>query len=457
MAEYFYADLGSVTSPSLNLESVNKGDSNLYFKITPTGNYTLTPGSVVKAIIVPSNTTTLSSPSGAFSVSGLLTRLRGSKPYNDSSLGIYSVIGGENNSSSNVYLSFSDIKINNYAWENTSFDLHWLFQRGNVESYGSVSGVYSLPHNIQNNEVVISGLLIDSGNLMRYNLYWNNITNEGSTNYGSGSYADGPYRCLVNYAWNSGVVDVTGFVDWNYYPSGVFSSGITFDIPYMDPRINAPAIYNFNIANVGAGLDQSGSLIKVIKIDHQSFIDSENYFKNMDDEVFNSPNISFLKKVDEIKIEPGIINRKRLSIGINDIAIKNNTYVKQGFYISPYYPLDFNIYTFSLKVKEYIPEYDGLNQYDIIKYFCEFNSKWERISPITRGDELYNGILIPKLFVFDSGTNTSNVKYLEFGNVRSFRIKIVFDLSSIKDNKFISPEIYDYKCMIFNKDQFLNI
>lgn len=458
MADYFYIDLGASARPVLTMTPVNKGDANLYFKVTPTGNFTLNPGSKVKAVIVPSGITTLSQPSEAFSVSALLTRMRASQPYNDSSLGIYSLIGGENNSSEDVILSFSDLKINDYTWENTPFNIHWLYQRGSGEAYGSESGIYSLPHNIQNSEIIISGLLVDSGNLMRYTLYWDSITNAASTNYGTAGYATGPYRVLVNYVYNSGSLIASGFPSWVYYPSTIFTNGISFDLPYNDPRSNSPAVYNFNIANIGASLTQSGSLNKVIKIDHQKFISSENYFKNLDREVFNSPNPALLKKVpDDIKIEANVINRKRLSIGINDIAIKNNTYVKQGVYVSPYYPLDFNIYTFSLKVKEFIPKYKDLISYDVVKYYGEFNSKWERISPITRGDELEGNDLVPKLLVFDKGLGTGNVKYLELGNVRSFRIKIVFDLSNIKESNFISPEIYDYKCIIFNKDQFLNI
>lgn len=453
MANYFYTDLGADDSISLTMSGINIGDSNLYLRCAPVGTIKLPPGSKVKAIVLPSGSTTLSNPTAPYSVDGIIERLRSNVSISNDSLGIYTVGGGENNSSSPVELSFNDIKINNYNWENTPYNLHWIFQREDRESYGSSSGIWTLPHNIQNKEILISGLLVDSGDYMRYTLHWNSITNSNSPLYTS----DGPYRVFVNYVWDSGVL-VEGFNDWVYYSSGTMDSGIIFDLPFNDPRNGSPAIYDFNLTNISADSNlRPGSSNKIVRIDHQTFLDSENYFRNLDEQVFNSPDPLKLKKINEIKIEPGIINRKRLSIGINDISIKNNTYVKQGVYVSQFYPLDFNIYTFSLKVDEFIPEYLNLNPYDIVQYYAEFNSKWERISPITRGDELNDNILVPKLFVFDKGTSVNNLKYLELGNVKGFRIKISLDLSKLTDNNFISPEIYDYKCIIYSKNQFLNL
>jgi hypothetical protein len=460
MANYFYADLGTLSSPSITMAPYNQGGNNLYFRVYTTSNYSLPPGCKVKAIIVPSGITTLPDPSGVFSVSELITRLRKNKVYSDETLGIFSVTGGENNSSSTMDLTFNNVKINQsgYSWENYPFNLHWLVQRKDLsEVYGSVSGIYSLPHNIQNNELTISGQLISSNNLMKYTLFWNAINNE------SGYVSNGPYRCLVNYTWNSGNAFVSGFTNWVYYPAGNTVSGITFNVPFNDPRTyygtnsstGVPAQYDINITNVG----KTGytSLNKVIKINHQTFNNTNNYFKNLDSEVFQHPNPELFKKVDEVKILPEVIDRKRLSIGINDINIKNNTYVKKGMYISPFYSLDIDMYTFSLKVDEFIPVFSSLNPYDIVKYYVEFNSKWERISPITRGDEFEDKILVPKLIVFDKAENTNTIKYIDSGNIKGFRIKIVFDLSSLGDVKFTSPEVYDYKCMIFTKDQFLNI
>lgn len=451
MSNYFYANLGSSSVPSLSIYPVNKGDTNLYLRIS--GNYLLTPGSKLKAIIVPSGITILPDPVDSFSVDGLLTRMRSNKTYYDITYGLFSAVGGENNSDSNINFSFTDIKINDYYWENTPFNLHWLLQRGDYEIYGSVSGVYTLPHNIQNSEVSISGNLTTSGT-MSYFIKWDTIYNETASGYGS-SPTDGPYRFKVTYAHNSGVI-ISGLSDWVYYPANTMLSGIYFTLPYNDDRTsyNTPAIYNFYLSNVSADPTKPKPSDKIILIDHQKFTDSENFFKNLDEIAFTAPDVSRLKKVGTIKIDPGIINRKRLSIGINDISVKDNTYVKQGIYVSPYYPVDFNLYTLSLRSVEKIPEYQNLDPYKIIQYFIEINSKWEQISPINRGDELIGNILVPKIFVFDKGqSDNSQVKFIETGNVNNFRVKIVFDLTNLNESKFIPPEVFDYKCIIFDKDQ----
>lgn len=452
MSNYFYANLGPGSAPSLVMTAVNKGDANLYLRVT--GVYTLTPGTRVKAIIVPSGMTSLPDPVESFSVTNLLKRLRGDKTYYDTTYGMFSVPGGENNTDTDIKLSFSDIQINDNYWENKNFNLHWILQLGTTEVYASTSGVYTLPHNIQNTEVVISGYPLSS-NTMQYAVKWNAIANASDTNYGAAP-TDGPYKFRVNYAWNSGVAVSGTISNWRYYPASTMSSGIYFTLPYMDERTsyNTPAIYNFFLSNVSAAPSKPLTTDKIIQIDHQKFTDSENYFRNLDEQVFTSPDPGKLKWIDDVKIEPGVINRKRLSIGINDVAIKDNTYSKQGMYVSSYYPLDFNLYTFSLKTKEFIPDYPGLNAYDVIQYFVELNSKWERISPINRGDEFNNSIPVPKILVFDKGqTNETQVKYIELSNVNVFRIKIVFDLSKLTDAKFIPPEVSDYKCIIFDKDQ----
>ena len=454
MSNYFYANMGGGSGLTLSMRPINKGDANLYFRVE--GNYTLTPGAKVKAIIVPSGITNLPDPVESFSVAKLLTRLRSDKVYYDTTYGIFSIPGGENNSNDDIKLSFQDIKLNNidYYWENKIFDLHWITQLGSYESYGSISGIYSLPHNIQNNEIILSGYLC-ANSLMQYGVTWNTIENETDSSYGV-SPIDGPYRFKVQYAHNSGVAVSGGLTTWNYYPSTTMNSGIYFTLPFNDERTgyNIPAIYNFYLTNMGAGVNRSGSLDKIITIDHQKFINSENYFKNLDDQVFTSPDPNKLKKVGTIGIDPGIISRKRLSIGINDISIKDNTYVKQGVYMSPYYPTDVNLYTLSLKVSENIPSYPNIDPYTVIRYFIEVNSRLERISPINRGDELINGELVPKILVFDKGqTTNTQIKYIEVSNVKIFRVKIVFDLTSLTESKFIPPEVSDFKCIIFDKDQ----
>jgi hypothetical protein len=451
MANYVYVNLGASSLPSLKMVAVNKGDANLYLRVS--GEYTLTPNSKVKAIIVPSGITVLPDPVEAYSVSALLTRLRGDKFYHDISYGIFSVLGGENDTDSDVNLKFNDVKINDYYWENKIFNVHWILQRDTEEIYGSYSGVYTFPHNIQNKEVIISGYL-SSNNSMRYNVKWDTLYNEGDAAYGVYPN-DGPYRFKINYAHDSGVL-IPSLSDWIYYGSGTMSSGITFNVNYYDTRTqyNTPAIYDLYISNVSASSNKPGSNDRIIRLDHQKFIDSDNYFRNLDNQVFSSPDVNKLKKVGEVEIEPNIINRKRLSIGINDIAIRDNIYVKQGVYVSNYYPVDFNLYSISIKSEEFIPEYVDINRYDVVKYFIEINSKWERISPINRIDEKSDGNIVPKILIFDKLQNdVSYIKYIEINNVKIFRVKIVFDLSKIKEDRFIPPEIYNYKCIIFDKDQ----
>lgn len=456
MSNYLYADIGSTSELSLSAYSLNRGDSNLYFRIYTADNYVLSPGSYVRAIFVPSGITTLSEPIESYSLSGLLVRLRSGKTFNDNTYGIFSAIGGENNSSVNDYLSFNEIKITDYSWENTNFNLHWITVKNSIETYGSISGIWSYPHNVQNNEIQISGSMSSSGNLMNYSVKWNSINNEGSTEYGS-SPSDGPYKLTVTNLSDHSYA--SGFSDWIYYPSGTMSSGIYFSLPFNDERLNftSPAMYNFHIANVSASSNKNESNEKIIEINHQKFIDNDNFFKNLDSQVFTSPDISKLQKVGEIKIDKDVINRRRLSIGINDISVNSNKYLKNGTYISKYYPLDFNIYTFSLKVIENIPTIENINPYELVKYYIEFNSIWEPISPINRNDEYLNGALLPKLYIFDKGENTSYIKYIENPNIATFRVKILFDMTLVNTDNFVSPEIIDYKCLVLNKEKVIGI
>jgi hypothetical protein len=449
MSNYFYASLGSGELPVLSMTPINKGDNNLYLRVS--GNTILSPGSKIKAIIVPSGITTLPNPLESFSIPKLINRLNSDQFYSDTTYGVFSVLGGENNSDSDHNAIFNDVMINDFYFENQSFELHWIYKKGIYDYYGSISGISTFPHNIQNDEISISGLLT-SNNVMRYCVKWNSITNEG-IGYSSPPN-DGPYRFKVNYAWNSGIV-IPSLSDWVYYDSGTMNSGITFDLPYYDSRTTTtPAIYNFYLSNVSNTVIKPGTSDKIILIDHQKFIDSENYFKNLDDQTFTSPNPDKLNKVGTIEIEPGIIDRKRISIGINDISIKENTYIKQGTYVSIYYPLDFNLYTLSIRSIEYIPEYNNIYKYDVIKYYIEVNSKWERISPINRGDEISENVIVPKILVFDKGqSNNNQVKYIDISNVKIFRVKIVFDLNNLTESKFIPPEVLDYKCIVFDKDK----
>jgi hypothetical protein len=454
MANYFVSVLGSSSVSSLYLEAVSKGDAYIYMRIAGTEEFIMRPTEKVKAMIAPYDTPLASGIA--------ISLLKQPNIINDVSNGYFFFDGGENNSKDDDILSFSDLKIPN-EWENSRFNLYWLHTIGNIEAYGNnTDGVYSFPHNIQPSEVVISGNLLSS-NLMSYKISLIGIANDGDSNYGSPP-TDGPYSLNVSYKWPNGVF-VPGFENTVYYGSGVISSGINIQLPYYDARDgfnNVPAIYTFDIANVSAGTIKPGSNPINITLDHSQLIDNTQYFKNLDEFVFSKAEKDKLKRVGEIPISKGIIDRKRLSIGINDIVVKDHTYTKQGTYVSIQYPLDFQAYTFSLRVKEMIPEYSNLNPYDLIKYYIEFNnSAWQRISPIERGVEYENDILVPKMFIFDKPSNefvSQNIKFLNYGSlVTSFRVKITFDLSRINEAKFPPPEIRNYKCIIYDKSQFFDL
>ena len=462
MANFFKTDLGGTTAVDLSLVAVNKyGDQKLYFRIVPAANYILQPEAKIRVMIAPS--------SAGLVEATAIPLLKTGK--NDITNGYFFVQGGENNTSVEDILSFNDIVIQDKTWENQTFRLYWLTTRGTDELYGeNLTDIYSLPHNIQGSEVVISGNMINAGTAMQYRLFWDSIANEGSLDYGS-EPTDGPYCVNVvhGYAWSRGEygTTVSGFTNPIFYPSGIMTSGIVINVPFYDERRTQqlPAIYKFRLWNVTADSTPSQKFATTsldIEIDHGKLIyDNSKSFNSLDEYVFNTADKKNLVKINEIPIEENVIDRKRLSIGINDISIKDNSYVKQGIYVSPAYPLDFNIYTFSLRVDEFIPNYPNIDPYNVVKYFVEFNSnKWEAISPINRKDEIVDNQLIPKLFILDKAVEDagSQVKYSKYdSNVNTFRIKIVFDLSSISDERFIPPEIRDYKCIVYDKDQFFNL
>jgi len=460
MATIFRVDLGTTSSIDLGLSALNLGDSKLHFEIDGATSYQIQPTSKVRAMIVPSSSTITSTE-----ISGLLTR---QNIQNIPTSGFYFFEGGENNSSQDN-LTFKTLTIDEIQWENQTFDLHWVVLRGNDVFYDSNTiGIYSLPHNIQPSEIIISGNLLSGGDQIKYDIIWNEIQNDDDIQYGSYP-SDGPYSLNVLYKYPSVGDYVSGFSSTIYYGSGTMSSGISIILPFYDERKtyqNTPAIYNFELNNVTASgniLMKPGSTPLVITIDHQKMLDSNFYFKNLDNYTFKYADKNKLRKMDiPIKIDSSIINRTRIGIGISDISIKENTYVKQGIYVSKQYPLDFNMYTFSLRVNETIPDYSNLNPYDMVKYYVEFNSnKWEAISPINRKDEYFNGSLVPKIFIFDKTPDediSDQVKYIIYNsNVNAFRLKIIFDLSSVIESKFIPPEIRDYKCIIYDKDQFFNV
>lgn len=454
MANYFTAILGSGTSASLGLMAVNKAAKS-YLRVSGVEDYTIRPGEKVVAMVVPHSTPLSSGDAN--------TLMKQSTLRNDFNSGYFFFRGGYNGTQQDDGLSYSDLELPR-EYENTEFDLYWLQTLDSSENYGTyLSGVYSYPHNMQPSDVTISGNL-SSSNTMSYNIKPTGIANDTDANYGSAP-SDGPYAFKAEYYWpdQSGSLEVPTYSGYVYYDSFADTSGISFTLPFYDHRDGfkqVPAIYNFKLAYVSAGDDKPGSQPITIKMNHANLIDSEMYYNNLDEIVSSYVDKNKLRRVDEVEIPPMTIDRKRMSIGINDITIRDNTYIKKGVYVSPYYPIDFDMYTFSLKVKEDIPDYGNLDPYQLVKYYIEFNNNiWERVSPLERKKESMGGVLVPKMFVFDQPseeTGNNNVKFLNYGSpVSTIRIKITFDLSLVTEVKFPPPEIRDYKYVIFDKNQFL--
>lgn len=452
MADYINITLGDdLEDLALKLSPVNKEDQNIYFDVIPSGSTTptLKPTEQIRILLAPHS---------ASISSGLATTyLTQSTRKNNVNAGLYFTTI-ENTTTTDDEFQFKNVKLSK-SWENTQFDLFWIRKINQYEEYGScTSGTYSYPSNIPLENVRISGKLV-SDDVITYNVKWTEIENSNDASYGA-TPTDGPYRFVALHSQDGSFAD--GFTDWVHYASGIMSTGIEFNLPFYNDKVtNAeiPAKYDFKLVN--AGPEDLYSSETIIKMDHQALL-STDFLQDLDYETFTNPNRKQLKLIDEYLIDSdSVIDRKRMSIGVDDIAIKQNSYQKQGTYVSPYYPIDFEPYTFSLKVKELIPEYTNIEPYQVIKYYVEFNSdKWERISPITRGDEYENNVIVPKLFVFDSAPSDvpNNLKYIETGStINVFRIKIVFDLSAVNSAQFAPPEVHDYKCLIFDKSQFFNI
>lgn len=456
MANFFNVTLGTdIADLRLKLAPRNKSDSYIYFDVVPSGTtipFNINPTEEVRIMIAPHSASV-----SDLQASGYLTRTNRSTNLNS---GFYftTII---NNTDETDQLIVNPIKIEDRTWENTSFDLFWIQKLDVYQSFGSnTSGVYSYPGNLRPENVVISGYMVNQ-NQITYNVKWGTIANSNDVVY-SGVPHGYPYQIEVKYSANG--VYASGFTDWQSHASGIMSSGISFGLPFYNDQISGskiPAIYTFSLANMGPTLLQSD--IAKIEINHQKLIGTD-YLGNLDNQTFTNPNRDQIKLIDDITIDnPYIIDRRRLSLGIDDIAIKENSYQKQGTYISNQYALDFEMYTFSLKVQEIIPTYPNIMSYDVIKYYVEFNAnQWEPISPITRNDELIDGVLVPKLFIFDAAPETdvenSSIKYIDYGStINNFRVKIVFDLSKLTNNQFAPPEVHDYKCLVFDKNQFFNL
>lgn len=468
MSDFINVSLGASSNASLSLVAYNNGreDPDLYFKVRNTTGFTIQPQETIRALIVPK-----SDGMSAVEASGLLADPNSTK---DISRGIYYTRYYNEENQEKTLTEMPLIRLEDYEYENVEFDLYWLQTLNDGVIFDSdTAGVYSFPHNIQPQEVRLGLQLIDNNTTMRYTLNFSEFNNVGDANYAGDNQ---PYLLSISYRYDpynvgvvSGVVDgstilFSGRYDWEPLPSGS-NSGLVIDLPFYDTRAQydgTPAQYFILLNNNCADPVITGSYPFFLPLNQQELADQQ--LIDLDTYITTNIDPEKIRRAGEVQVDRGVIDRKRLSIGINDIAIRQNTYRRKGVYVSKPYTTDFSIYTFSLKVEEFIPDYPDINPYDTVKYFIEFNSRpWEPISPVHRQMEMdANRKLLPKLFVFDKGPEDAldleNVKYLDYGaSVNIFRVKIVFDLSNVAQTQFIAPEIRDYECILFDKTQLLEL
>lgn len=469
MAESFIVSFTSRDAASLVISGYNNGptDPNVYLKLSSSGTFDLLATEKLRALIVP--TSFGMTPAVA---SG---HLEDDHYSDDRSEGILTFKIENDTLSAKTYGDIDKVlyTFNSLpkSFENTMFDLHWLQAlEGQSSIYGNYTGIaYTYPHNLQASEVTLTMEPINSG-YVRYYITYPAIVNSGNALY-TGLHQ--PYNIGFFFprgTYHAGEI-ASGTIDGSNvkYVAGQLSgyappknTGFILDLPLYDPRMvtnKIPASYDIYLGY--SGVSRLDSTPLTIYSRHSDFLN--NKLPAMDSAVSTTLDISKLQRAGEVTIDKNVdvIQRDRLSVGIKDIAIKENSYEKQGFYISPRYTHENGIYTFSLKVKETIPAYPAVDPYSVVKYYIEFNGiSWEPISPTNRGKE-YNseGKMVPKLIVFDkgSGEEVEGIKYLNFSaNITSFRLKIMFDISSVP-GLVVPPEVWDYRCIIFDKKQLLEL
>lgn len=460
MADFLSINITSRTPPVLVLEGYSNGNSpDIFMKIKST-TLELLPTEIINAMIVPS-----SEGMSSNTASGYLNR--DSKPSDSPDDGIfYAQI--RNNTSKTKSLSdndFETINLKNWNYENVQFDLHYLQRMtGQSNMYGSGLGVYSYPHSLQGNEISLSAEPI-SGLFARYYIAFPEVNNSGDALYPTNGQ---PYQLGFHYKtrtndtelFDSGVINGNPVEFLPLQTSGFappLNTGIVFDLPLYDPR-NKDKLGEYEIYVRYKGPEGLEPTLLKIYSSHADLL--EKTTTALETNIAEHVLTTDLQKVNELPIPAGIIERKRLVIGVKDIYVSQNSFEKQGVYVSPYYTNDTGLYTFTLKVKEYIPKYPDVDPYSTVRYFVEFNGlDWEPISPVSRNPEFDStGKVIPKMIVFDSVNSTdSNIKYLNYSNsVISFRVKILFDITKV-NGLVVPPEVKDYKCVIFDKTQLLEL
>lgn len=241
----------------------------------------------------------------------------------------------------------------------------------------------------------------------------------------------------------------------NYFNQSI--SGMVLTLPLVSGTYDsAKTTYTIDLYNVSISGDYDTGLI----FNTKSLNLSSDDFDEGKVELFE--NIS-LEKVDELDINKDIVSKKRYMIGIEDLGIVTEQYLKQGYYISEFYTIDDPIYTFLLKVGETLPNIQGVNPYDTVKYFVQFhNQDWVRVSPVTRSNEIdNNNKTVPSFIILDDlnigQTNGDLFELIYDSPIYSFRIKIEFDMSFLDNNNFISPSVDYFECHVTDRNSFLKV
>jgi len=460
--DYDYIVLSTSSASNANFQIAPTGLAGpiSYMKVFNPSEFTIRPTEKVSVLVIPND-----DPITLLEASGYLAD---TNQTSDTTRGMYIWRYTNDTSAPQSMVDFRLFPLGR-TFENVKYNLYWLQEHaGEVIFDSETAGVYSFPHNLQPQELRIGAEIIDDNTRMRYTLRFPEVNNSGAADYGAGNQ---PYLLNISYAYGTGTVSgyfggttytFSDTVTYSGFDAGAPTDGIVFDLPYYDLRpgwYQVPAQYTFRVNYNCADPAITGSIPLSLPINHQLITDSG--VLDLDSWVTTHLDDTRLRRIDEVYIERGVLDRTRLSIGIKDIAVPQKTYKRKGTYVSNPYTSEYPIYTFSLRVDEFIPDYAGIQKYDIVKYFVEFNSRpWVRISPLNRDLELDGSTTVPKLLVFDSdpGQGSESVSFLDYqAPVTIFRIKIAFDATAVTDTLFIPPEIRDYKCVIFDKNQLLEI
>ena len=468
MADSFLINLTARDTATLTMSGYNNGptDPLIYMEMMPTSDFTLLPNETLRVLITPTGVDMTAAEASGNLLDPDFNNIPAS--------GIYVYEKKNTSVTDRIFKAWERIYLFggfSNLFENTEYALHWIQTLDSQENrYGNHSGEYSLPHNIQASEVTLT-MEPYAGNMVRYNFAMPGVINSGNALY-TGTHR--PY--LIGFHFDRGRFDqsistASGDIDGVPYGFNIYgdvsgfahpiNTGFVVDLPlYETDRGEVPAAYHIFLGYSGVtGL--TNTLLDIFS-PHWDFLD--NKLPGLDAAVSTDIDQDRLQPVGEIKIDKNdnIIQRERLSVGIKDITVTQNSYKKKGSYISPRYVHDDGVYTFSLRIKEVIPDYPGVDDpYPIIKYYAEFNGMpWVRISPNNRGKEYdEQGVEVPKLLVFDKDPKEAveGIAYLEYAaSITSFRIKIELDISGIEG--FVAPpQVWDYKCIIFDKKQLLEL